>query len=75
MGVTYDISSPVFHLPEIRHSFAEQSIRYCLVKRLNVENSHIDMVHNTSFYNFKGSIKNYPINTYHVVCNINDCCD
>ena len=27
----YDIRSPVFHLPDIRHSFAEQSIRYCLL--------------------------------------------
>ena len=54
----YDISSPVFHLPEIRHSFTEQSIRYCLIKRLNAEKSRVDVVHNPSFYNFKMSIKN-----------------
>ena len=35
----YDIHNPVFHLPDIRHSFAEQSITYCLIKRLNAEKS------------------------------------
>ena len=36
----YDIRSPVFHLPDIRNSFAEQSIRYCLIKCLNAEESY-----------------------------------
>ena len=69
----YDIRSPVFHLPEIRHSFAEQSIRYCLIKRLNAEQSRVDIVHNTSFYNFKMSIKNDMINAYNAICTVNDC--
>ena len=59
----YDIRRPVFHSPEIRHSFAEQSNRYCLIKRFNAENSCVDMVHNKSFYIFKMSVKNYAINT------------
>ena len=33
----YEIRNPVFHLPNIRHSFAEQSIGYCLIKQLNAE--------------------------------------
>ena len=54
----YDICSPVFHLPNIRHSFAEQSIRYCLIKRLNAEKSRFAIAHNyTSFCNFKMSIQ------------------
>ena len=69
----YDIRSPVFHLPDIRHSFAEQSIRYCLIKRLNAEKSRMDIVHNTSFYNFKMNIKNEMISTYSAVCTIDDC--
>ena len=27
----YVVQNQVFHLPDIRHSFAEQSIRYCLI--------------------------------------------
>ena len=53
----YDIRSPVFHLPVIKHSFAEQSTRYFIIKRLNSEKSRMGIVHNTSLYNFKMSIK------------------
>ena len=51
----YDIRSPVFHLPVIRHSVAEQSIRYWLIKRLIAD--IVDIVYNTSFFNFKMRIK------------------
>ena len=74
----YDIRSPVFHLPDIRHSFAEQSIRYCLIKRLNAEKSRMDIVHITSFYNLKKiNIKNEMISASSAVCTIDDCyvCD
>ena len=69
----YDIRNPVFHLTEIRHSFAEQSIIYCLIKRLNAKKSHVDIVHNTSSYNFKMSSKNDIINVYNAICTVNDC--
>ena len=69
----YDIRSPVFHLPDIRHSFAEQSIRYCLIKRPNANKSRMDIVHNTSFYNFKMNIKSEMISTYSAVCTIGYC--
>ena len=70
----YDIRSPGFHLPDIRHSFAEQSIRYCIIKRLNAEKSRMHFVQNTSFYNFKMNIKNEIISTctYSAVCTIDD---
>ena len=69
----YDIRSPVFHLLDIGHSFAEQSIRYCLIERLNAEKSRVDIIHNTSLYNFKMSIKNEMINTYNAVCTFDVC--
>ena len=31
----YEIRAPMSHLPMIRHSFAEHSIRYCLINLLN----------------------------------------
>ena len=31
----YDIRAPMFHLPLIRHTSAEHSIRYCLINLLN----------------------------------------
>ena len=52
-----DVRSPVFHWPDISHSFADQSIRYCLIKRTK---SRVDIVHKTSFY----KIKNEMISTY-----------
>ena len=37
----YEIQSPAFHLPLIRHKFAENSLRYCLIKQLNREKCSI----------------------------------
>ena len=31
----YEISAPVFHLPVIRHTFAERLIRFCPINLLN----------------------------------------
>ena len=33
----YEIRSPVFHLPVINHKFAEQSLKYCLIRQLNMD--------------------------------------
>ena len=68
----YDIRSLVFHLPDIRHSFSEQSIRYCLIKCLNAEKSRVATIHSTSFYNFKMIIENGMISTYSAGCTIDD---
>ena len=72
----YEVRNPVFHLPDIRHSFAEQSIRYCLIKQLNAENGSTittGMVHTSSFPSYKYHIKNEVINNYSVFCNIDKC--
>ena len=69
----YIIRSPVLHLPDIRHSFSEQSIRYCLIKCLNAEKSRVAIIHSTSFYNFKTIIENEMICIYSAVYTTDDC--
>ena len=32
-----EIRNPVYHLPDIRHAFAQQSLKYCLIKYLNIK--------------------------------------
>ena len=44
-----EIRNPVYHLPDMRHAFAQQSFKYCLIKDLNTAEGYADMVHNTSF--------------------------
>ena len=44
----YEIRNPMYHLPNnARHAFAEQSLRYCLIKHLNTEGGYADLVHST----------------------------
>ena len=69
----YEIRNPVYHLPNVRHTFAEQSLRYCLIKHLNMEGGYTDLVHSTSFINYKIIIKNEMINNYSAVCTIRGC--
>ena len=49
----------MFHLPDIRHSFGEQSIGYCLIKQLNAEEGSLttDMVLTESVLIYKVHIK------------------
>ena len=71
-----EVRNPVFHLPDIRHSFAEKSFRYCLIKQLNAENDSTittGMVHTSSFPSYKYHIKNEVINNYSAFCNIDKC--
>ena len=35
----YEIRNPGFHLPVINHKFAEQSLKYCLIRQLNKDQS------------------------------------
>ena len=69
----YEIRNPMYHLPNVRHTFAEQSLRYCLIKHLNMEGGYTDLVHSTSFINYKIIIKNEMINNYSAVCTIRGC--
>ena len=57
----YEIRNPVYHLPNALHTFAEQSLKYCLIKHLNMEGGYADLVHSTSFLNYKIIIKNEMI--------------
>ena len=66
----YEIRNPVYHLPNVRHKFAGQSLRYCLIKHLNTEKVYADRVHSTSFINYKIVIKNKLINNYSAFCTI-----
>ena len=61
------------HLPDIRHAFAQQSLKYCLIKHLNTEEGYADMVHNTSFKNYIMDIKHKMINNYNAACTIRNC--
>ena len=56
----YNIRRPVFHLPFIKHSFAEQRLDYQLIKILNVHGSmlYARKVQHLFFYAFKTFVKN-----------------
>ena len=72
----YEIRSPAFHLPLIRHKFAENSLRYCLIKQLNREKCSILItakVHTHSYQGYKIYIKHNAIDHYSVDCNIFEC--
>ena len=47
----YEIRKPVYHLPNVRHTFAEQLLRYCIIKHLKTEWGYADFIHNTIQYN------------------------
>ena len=51
----YNIRRPIFHLPFIKHSFAEQRLDYQLIKKLNVHGSmlYARKVKHSFFYAFK----------------------
>ena len=71
----YEVRKPMFHLPDIRHSFGEQSIGYCLIKRLNAAEDSLttDMVLTESFFIYKVHIKRAVIDAYRHHCEIDNC--
>ena len=71
----YEVRNPMFHLPDIRHSFGEQSIGYCLIKQLNAEEGSLttDMVLTESFLIYKVHIKRAVIDGYSDHCEIDNC--
>ena len=72
----YGIRKPKFHLPIIRHGFAEQLIQYNLVRTINndVESVGImDVVLTQSINAFKSNIKQRIISTYSEKCVIPFC--
>ena len=56
----YGVRNPKFHLPSIKHSFAEQQVQYCLIKLLNEDREAEEIIHNIqnqNFCNFESSLK------------------
>ena len=63
----YEIRNPVFHLPAIKHKFAESSLQYCLIKLINEQNCFNEMtdkMQRTSIYSFKFFLKQRVLDTY-----------
>ena len=60
----YNDCNPKFHLPAIKHDFAQQLIQHCLIKLLN-KDEHISEIANKvfdqSFCMFKSTLKNKVI--------------
>ena len=54
----YEIRKPSFHLPKIRHEFAEHLIEYCLINNLNKEEDSISITTKVfTFWSFKFDLK------------------
>ena len=63
----YEIRNPVFHLPAIKHKFAESLLQHCLIKLINEQNCFNEMtdkVSRTSIYSFKVFLKQRVPDTY-----------
>ena len=71
----YNVRKSVFHLPKIKHKFAEQLPDYQLVKLLNKNGSFriSSKVFTHSKKGFSSYVKNIIIETYEVQCNIVNC--
>ena len=71
----HTIRRPSFHLPFIKHDFAEQLLCYQLPKILNENGSNriSSKVFTHSFSGFSNYIKNAIIDTYIMHCNIINC--
>ena len=72
----YEISNHVFHIPVINHKFAEQSLKHCLIRQLNIahcSNIIAGKVPRVSFYSFKVYLKNMIVGVYKELCEIANC--
>ena len=71
----YDIRRPSFHLPLIKHDFAEQLISYQLTTMLNENGStrFSSKVFTHSFSGFSYYLKNVIIDRYIMNCNVINC--
>ena len=69
----YEIRVPVFHLPVIRHTFAELSIRFCLTNLLNKDRSTpsttmMERVDTNTYPSFKFYMKEQIFASYQKEC-------
>jgi len=72
----HSIRKPVYHLPAIKHEFAEQLLEFCLINILNHEHGAIlitSKVHTHSFFGYKLYLKQRIVDSYDDHCNIPFC--
>ena len=72
----YEIRAPVFHLPVIRHTFAEHSIRFCLINLLNKDTRStiiMERVETDPYPSFKFYMKEQIFDSYQKECIIINC--
>ena len=63
----YEVRTPRFHLPDVKHKFAEQQIQFQLIRLLSSTNCSMQItskIHTHSFQFFKYFAKNNIIDTY-----------
>ena len=62
----YEVRKPTFHLPHINHEYAEQLLKYQLVKILNAYGAITltAKIHTHSFHGFKLYIKYHVLGSY-----------
>ena len=56
----YEIRSPAFHLPLIRHKFAENTLPYCLIKQLTREKSYILITAKVHTHSYQFRVQDIP---------------
>ena len=72
----YEIRAPVFHLPYIRHTFAEHSVWFCLINLLNKDTRSatiMDRVDTDPFLSFKFYLKRQILESYKNACILVNC--
>ena len=72
----YEIRAPVFHLPVIRHTFAEHSTRLCIINLLNKDTRStiiMEMVDTDPYPSFKFYMKKQMFDSYQKECIIINC--
>ena len=72
----YGIRAPVFHLPYIRHTFAEHSVRFCIINLLSKDTCSatiMDRVDTDPFLGYKVYLKRQILGSYQNVCIIVNC--
>ena len=72
----YEIRVPVFHPPYIRHTFAEHSVRFCLINLLNKDTCSATIMHRVEtdpFLSFQFYLKRQILESYKNACIIVNC--
>ena len=69
----YNVRSPKFHLPLIKHEFAKQLLQYCLIKLLNEDENASQIAYKVgeqpfcTFKSVKKNTKSFLLITIHAL--------